>query len=278
MSGDGDVVRPGSGEAGPPEEKLQGGNTTAVTRVGDTVRRAGGPWSPTIHALLRHVRAHGVSWVPVPLGFTDDGREILSHLPGVAAQDPMPDWVWSDATLAEAARRLRQLHDATTGFDPTDAVWWIDAHEPREVVCHNDFAPYNFVFDTDHRLSGVIDWDTASPGPRVWDAAYLAYRLVPLGGPQNTDLLASEVPERRRRLALLTRAYGDGLDPVELVATAVTRLIDLADFTERRADEGADHVRSHVAGYRADAQWLSTQTEELVRDLGREAGPTPQVG
>ena len=62
-----------------PEEVLTGGNTTAVARVGETVRRVAGAWSPTIHALLRHLRANGVDWVPEPYGFADDGREILTH-------------------------------------------------------------------------------------------------------------------------------------------------------------------------------------------------------
>ena len=35
------------------EVVLCGGNMTPVVRVGDTVRRATGPWTPTIHALLR---------------------------------------------------------------------------------------------------------------------------------------------------------------------------------------------------------------------------------
>ena len=50
---------------------------------------------------------------------------------------------------------------------------------PAEVVCHNDFAPYNVVFD-DGGPVGVIDWETAAPGARVWDVAYAAYRWVPL--------------------------------------------------------------------------------------------------
>ena len=41
------------------EVVLSGGNMTPVVRVGDTVRRAAGRWTPTIHALLRHVRAAG---------------------------------------------------------------------------------------------------------------------------------------------------------------------------------------------------------------------------
>ena len=35
----------------PAEVALEGGNMTAVFRVGDTVRRAAGPWTPTIHQL-----------------------------------------------------------------------------------------------------------------------------------------------------------------------------------------------------------------------------------
>ncbi len=46
-------------------------------RVGDTVRRAAGPWTPTIHALLRHLRASGLSMVPEPLGIDEQGREII---------------------------------------------------------------------------------------------------------------------------------------------------------------------------------------------------------
>ena len=64
------------------EIPLAGGSMTAVVRVGDTVRRAAGPWTPTIHALLRHVRAAGFTAAPEPLGLDEQGREILSFLPG----------------------------------------------------------------------------------------------------------------------------------------------------------------------------------------------------
>ena len=40
-----------------------------------------------------------------------------------------------------------------------------------------------FVLDdlivNDGDISGVIDFDMASPGSRIWDISYLAYRLVP---------------------------------------------------------------------------------------------------
>jgi hypothetical protein len=34
---------------------LPGGTLTPVTRVGDTVRRPVGPWSPSVHVLLTHL-------------------------------------------------------------------------------------------------------------------------------------------------------------------------------------------------------------------------------
>jgi len=83
-----------------PEVALAGGNMTPVVRVGDTVRRRAGPWTPTIHALLRHVRAAGFTLAPDPLGLDGSGREILSLLPGRVATYPLPAFVLSDAMLA----------------------------------------------------------------------------------------------------------------------------------------------------------------------------------
>jgi hypothetical protein len=65
------------------EEWLTGGNMNAVQRIGETVHRRSGPWTPTIHRLLDHLHSNGIDWVPRALGFDDDGREVLSFLPGV---------------------------------------------------------------------------------------------------------------------------------------------------------------------------------------------------
>src|SRR5204863_4404273 len=99
---------------------------------------------------------------------------VVGFVVGAVPAYPMPPWVWTDAALDSAARMLRQIHDATARLE-IEGPWRSPVHQPAEVVCHNDFAPYNLVFDSGV-VVGVIDWDFASPGPRVWDLSYLAYR------------------------------------------------------------------------------------------------------
>lgn len=80
---------------------LNGGRmNVGVVRVGDTVRRALSPWSPTIHRVLTHAREHGVTWVPRFRGIDADGREILDFIEGdVGHGDPI--WIRSDRVLKD---------------------------------------------------------------------------------------------------------------------------------------------------------------------------------
>lgn len=243
-------------------EEFTGGTMSSVVRVGDTVRRAAGPWTPTVHRLLHHLHAHGLDWVPRPLGVAD-GREVLTYLPGTVPQYPMPPWVWADDVLVDAAGRLAAFHAASADFDATGGTWHLPVHEPVEVICHNDVAPYNLVFDDQHTITGLIDWDTASPGPRAWDVAYLAYRLVPLTGPHNPDAPDVDLAERRRRLALLCEAYAHEVRAADVTRTAIRRLEELAEVTAARAAAGADHVAGHVRLYRDDARWLAEHLQRL---------------
>jgi aminoglycoside phosphotransferase (APT) family kinase protein len=192
---------------------------------------------------------------PEPLGRDERGREILAFVPGDVPRYPMPDWLWDDTVLVAAAALLRRLHDATAAFRPPDPRWRLPAREPAEVVCHNDFAPYNLVF-RDLALVGVIDFDTASPGPRAWDLAYLAYRLVPLTAPQNPDAPATAEAERDRRLHLLCTTYGPPADAGAVAATVPERLDELRAFTLQRAhDGGPPELLDHAALYEADARY-----------------------
>jgi hypothetical protein len=82
-------------------------------------------------------------------------HEMLGFIHGDVPAYPMPDWVWGDQTLVSSARLLRRLHDATVGCDPS-GPWRSPVHEPAEVICHNDFAPYSCVFE-DGRAVGVSE-------------------------------------------------------------------------------------------------------------------------
>jgi Ser/Thr protein kinase RdoA (MazF antagonist) len=196
--------------------------------------------------------------VPEPLGLDERGREIISLLPGAPATYPVPAFAWTDATLSAVARCLRAFHDASVGFEaPPGGGWQWPAHEPAEVICHNDFAPYNLMFE-DGRLTGVIDLDLASPGPRAWDMAYTAYRFVPLTDPANPDAPFPGADEQARRLAAFCAAYADpAIEPPAVLAAAAAKLRELVAFIEREAAAGdaaqqAVLARGDVEIYRRD--------------------------
>jgi hypothetical protein len=224
-----------------------------VHRVGDTVTRLAGPWTPTVHRYLTQLWDAGIDWIPRPVG-VDGDREVLTFVDGEVPEYPLPGWVWTDVVLGEAAACLRMLHDASIGFSGENAVWQSEAHAPFEVICHNDFAPHNLAFRDGH-IVGVIDFDMCSPGPRAWDLAYLATRMVPLtsappGGAPHED-------QWRRRVQLMLDRYGSDLGWDDVLQVSVVRLRDLAAFSRSKALllEKPELI-DHAAVYDRDAAYL----------------------
>ncbi|MEU7976278.1 hypothetical protein AB0B48_30010 [Micromonospora sp. NPDC049089] len=80
---------------------------------------------------------------------------------------------------------------------------------------------------------------------------------MPLAHPDNGDAIDSDLAERARRLRMLCDGYGSGQDPDHILQAAVHRLHDLAAFTEARADQGQENLRSHVGLYQRDAMWIT---------------------
>lgn len=232
---------------------LLGGNMNAVERRGDTVLRDAGPWTPTVHRYLRYLETAGIDWTPRPLGIDGD-RERLSFIEGDVPVYPLPAWVWDDAVLEQGAERLRELHDASIGFGLDGAIWQAPAKVPAEVVCHNDFAPHNLAFD-DGIFVGAIDFDMCSPGPRLWDIAYFATRVVPLTAEIPDG--APDMDDARRRVELLLRSYGSAATWHDVLRVASIRLHDLAEMSIDKADElGKPHLRDEAAEYTRDAFFL----------------------
>jgi hypothetical protein len=193
------------------EERLAGGNTGGAVRVGDTVRRTAGPWTPTVHALLSHLAGKGFSGSPQPLGFDSRGREVLSYVEGETVGDtlPWPAWVHDEGTLVQAARWLRRYHEAVADFTaPAGAAWQMGGQwRPGLIIGHNDAAPYNAAW-ADGSLS-FFDWDMAGPVSAEWDLAFTAFSWVPLHARHVVSAEGfTDFPARPRRLALFLAEYG----------------------------------------------------------------------
>lgn len=229
---------------------LAGGNVTPVVRIGDTVRRESGRWTPAVHELLRACEAAGVDGVPRVLGLDSIGREILSFLPGEVLVGT--DALWDRRVMRDAAALLRRIHDASVTLVDLELEWRAPRSEPAEVICHNDFATYNLVLAPDGSVA-AIDFDFASPGPRIRDLAYLAYRIAPwVGDATGADPDRHGSPEERVRA--LIAAYGAEWSVDEVRTAAADRVEELAAFTEdRAAATGRADFTAHAAMYRRDA-------------------------
>lgn len=211
---------------------------------------------------LAHVAGTGFTGAPRTFGLSESGaEEIVEFLPGDVGHDFAAAQVRSEASLTAAARLLRGLHDASAGFvrEPDD-VWQFPPREPAEVICHGDAATYNTVFRGGLPVA-FIDFDTAHPGPRLWDVAYTAYRFVPLYAPDEVQLTLP-VPEARRRLTLFADAYGlSDAERAGLPAVAAARLRALVEWMYAQAAAGhpafSRHVEEgHDRRYLTDAHWI----------------------
>lgn len=251
----------------PADSELLAGGVNEVRRVGGHVVRPAGAHSPSVHRVLRHVREQGFSGCPEVISLDDDGTETLSFVPGEVTGYPLADSFRADRALVTAAKLLRAYHDASLSF-PVDSSdrWFLPPRHPREVVCHGDFAPYNCVMD-EGDVVGIFDFDTAHPGPRLWDVGYAAYRWVPLAGPTNVHGFG-DTAEQQRRLHKFCDAYGE-TDISGVLVSAIDRLEAMVEFIRRSAAEGnvafARHVNDgHDLLYVADTEHIRNNLEFLA--------------
>lgn len=227
------------------EERLSGG-VNDVVRIGGTVRRPVGPWTPAVHALLQHVVDRGFDAAPTAMGIDAEGREILTFIAGEVSNYPLSAGASSTSALVSAAQLLRRYHDATVDYAQDHQTgWMLPGRSPVEVICHGDFAPYNCVL-AGERAIAIIDFDTAHPGPRTWDVAYSVYRWAPLTAPDNPDGFGTPA-DQAARVRLFCDAYGlDITSRPVLVDTVVTRLHALVDFMRAGARDGNAAFRRHL--------------------------------
>jgi Ser/Thr protein kinase RdoA (MazF antagonist) len=255
---------------------LPGSRLNQVVRIGDTVRRPAGQWTPTVHALLRHLRESGFGLAPEPLGIDDQGREVLSYIPGDTVGDTLPwqSWVWDDELLTQVGRATARYHRAVADFRPDGPValqFGEAVLGANQIVCHNDIAPYNAVV-ADGRLRGIIDWDLIGPGTTRSDLAFVAWQWVPLQHPAIARMFGwDDAGGLARRLRLLLDAYG--LDERDgFIDDVIARVHLNRDAMLQRAAEGVEgYVRlveqGHVEGMNAAIGFLTEQRDVLQPQL-----------
>ena len=228
---------------------LKKGNVSEVFSDGKVVYRDLMPQSKSIHRLLLHLEDKGIPFTPRFLGISENNMEKLSFVEGETIDDyPIQNEINKKITTVRlAAEMLRKFHDGTVDFiQNPDDIWFLEykGELQKEVICHNDFAPYNVTFQ-DLKPVGLIDFDTACPAPRIWDVAYAAYRFVPLSEEvfdidtrqyrsysKSTDSL-----ERKRLLHEYLDSYGMG-NANEVLQILILRLQDLVKLFDDECQKG----------------------------------------
>lgn len=246
-----------------------------VTYLNNEVHRPAGPWTRTVHELLHYLRQQGFYGAPEPLGFDDEGREIVSFIKGETIDSPSAQHAQSIKVLTSASKLLRAYHDASQGFlkdnSASPQYWMLPCKDPQEVICHGDFAPYNVVFDNELAV-GIIDFDAAHPGPRAWDVAYALYRFAPFTNPDNEDGFGN-IEEQTIRARLFCDAYGlfeqNRRESVDLM---IERLQNLIDFLMKSAQEGNKKYErnlkdGHHLKYLSDIQYIKVHKLQIVEGI-----------
>jgi hypothetical protein len=267
------------------EERLRGGNTTVVVRIGETVRRPVGRWTPAVHDVLHHLAAVGFPGSPRVLGVDDSHREVLEFVPGevgtLSSEEPLPAWFRTPASCWSIGRWIRDFQAAQAGLLVDPAKPWRRAGgtplRPGQVIVHHDVSPYNTVRRRDDSLV-VLDWDFARPGDPIEDLAWAAWRWVPLmaGRRWHAEYGIGDAEDVRRRqhqnLAALLEGYGPSEQQRSLLAAAIAdQMLDHARELEDMARTDPAFARlvetGHADRARHDAEWW-THTAARTSALG----------
>lgn len=238
------------------EEELVGGATGGATRVGRTVRRPTGPWTPAVHELLTHLHDEGLRGIPLVHGTDEQGREVLTYVEGRGV--PVDDEVVLPDVLEEAVAWLRDFHDIVEGYRPDGPRTWRQHGEvelePGQIICHNDPGAYNWIIQSGHFVA-MIDWDLAGPGDPIDDLAFLAWTAIPLYREIDPALAAE-------RVNLLVDAYGEW-GPMTVLDAVERRMRTAADRIEAGVARG-DEGMLNLARLRGEPQRTRDRVEAFV--------------
>jgi hypothetical protein len=154
------------------EPLVSDGVTQGIVRIGDTVRRPLRPFSLTVQAYLAHLRDAGFTGAPLPLGIDEQGREVLSFVPGDVLRHRPPETAGDDVLVAgnvvfrdglpAALIDFDLAHPTTRVYDLANALWfWAPLRDPR------DRAPAFVGADVPHRAAVFADAYGMTAGQRA---------------------------------------------------------------------------------------------------------------
>lgn len=198
-------------------------HTNPAERRGSVVAHPAQPWTPAVHAFLRHLEAEGFPAAPrvVGSGFDEAGNEVLTWLEGTVFAEQV--WPEPERSLHEAGALLRRLHEASRSFTPPrDARWmpWtLHSRGAGAVISHGNIAPWHVVF-RGNRPTGLIGWEYSGPVDPADEVAVTAWYCA--------QLFDDDVAERIGLPPAATRAewFRSFLDGYGLPRDARTDLVD----------------------------------------------------
>jgi len=174
------------------------GSVNFVTRMGDTVSRPMGHWSPSVHELLVFLEDQRFDYSPRFISIDEENKsERLSYIHGEVELRPWSEELLSLSGLKQIAQMLKQYHEKVSSFTPSDAQWHLSdrKHDINQIIRHGDLGPWNMVW-RDKKLVGLIDWDFAEPGAPIEDIAQAAWQCIPLK-PAHRCLQTGVSPEQQ---------------------------------------------------------------------------------
>ena len=251
------------------------GSVNSVQRVGTTVRRPSGPWTPAVQHLLGFLERAGVEGCPRPLGTDEQGREVVSYIEGSVAMRPWPETMLSGTGIVDASRWLHRYLEAAAEYTALPGAAWRDPEaaarqQPGEVVLHGDLGPWNMIFSDVGDFVGVIDWDLAQPGRPELSIGQLAYYHVPLRDDDHAaqcGFSGGIALDRGARLLLIGSVFR--MSAEQLIQAALDYLQDEIDRTVRLAAAGVEPwveflSRGDDRELQSDWDWIASTGDQLL--------------